>query len=383
MATMTLGESRTRVRGDARTAAIILAVGLVAIAVGITGEVSVVGTVSQWWHAVPLVVGCLAVTVQERLPRTALVVGVGCLVVDSLQAWSLGTVLVAWEVLFTAALRHPWPWVHWLRRAAIGTAVVLMVATAIVAQDLRTVANVGLLAFAVLGTPLWWGVDVRRQADLARLVEESSAHDRERAVQAERARMARDLHDAVAGDLASIALHAEAGLRQTADDHPAHESLGSIRRSGLRAMGELSTMIALLRRDAGDEVVAAAGLDGLADLVAHAESSGLRVHVERRTPDVLPLAVDQAAYRILQEAFTNAARHGGAGEVVVRLAADDGDLEIEMVNRPDDPNGVADAAGSGLGLVTMRERAEGLGGAFKTGRHDGAWRVHARIPLAS
>jgi signal transduction histidine kinase len=375
--------SRDLARRDVRTAALILVVGLLAIAVGITGNVAVGVTSSPWWHVIPLVVGCVAITVQQRWPVPALTVGVACLLIEGVRTWSLGTILVAWEVLYTAALRYPWPRVHLLRRAAIGLAAVVTIAAGIVAKDVRTVANVGLFAFTVLGTPLWWGIDVRRQADIARLVEENAGHDRDRAVQAERARMARDLHDAVAGDLASIAIHAEAGLRHTPPDHPAHEPLSTIRRSGVRAMGELSTMISLLRRDAGDEVVSPPGLDALDDLVAHAEASGLRVSVERSTPDQLPVAVDQAAYRILQEAFTNAARHGGPGEARVRLAATDA-LEIEMVSTSDDPaRPTAGTPGTGLGLVTMRERAEGLGGRFESGWDDARWRVAARIPLAA
>lgn len=368
-------------RRDVRTAALLLAIGLLAIGVGITGEITVLGTVSPWWHAVPLVVGTAAVATQTRWPRAAVAIGVGCLLVDGTRAWSLGTILVAWEVLFSAAMRMPWPAVYQLRRLAIGLAVVVTVAVGLVAKDVRTVANAGLLAFAVLGTPLWWGVDVRRQADIAALIEEKSAHDRERAVQAERARMARDLHDAVAGDLASIALHAEAGLRQAPVEHPAHASLSSIRRSGVRAMGELSTMIELLRRDTGDEVVTAPGLDALDDLVTHAEGTGLRVTLHRSIPHQLPLAVDHAAYRILQEAFTNAARHGGPGDVRVRVVADR-DLELEMVSTGD-RSPTSDTVGSGLGLLTMRERVEGLGGVFDSGEVSDGWRVAAWIPLAT
>lgn len=366
-------------RRDARTAALILLAGLAAIALGITGEVEVLDRTSAWWQGVPLAIGCVAVALQTRWPRAMLCIGLACLLADGVRAWSLGTILVAWEMLYTAAMRFPWPWVHLLRRGAIAVAVAVTVTVAVVAQDVRTVANAGLLAFAVLGMPLWWGVDVRRQADLARLVEESAAHDRDRAVQAERARMARDLHDAVAGDLASVALHAEAGLRRTPEGHPAHESLSTIRRSGVRAMGELRTMIELLRRDAGDDVVSGPGLEALDDLVAHAEASGLRVRVDRHTPQPLPVAVDHAAYRIVQESFTNAARHGGTGAVTLRLVAAE-QLEIEMVSGGEVGG---QTRGGGLGLLTMRERAEGLGGSFESGEADGKWRVWARIPLAS
>ncbi|WP_083915430.1 sensor histidine kinase [Demetria terragena] len=366
-------------RRDALTAGAILIAGLAAIAVGITGDVAVLGAASPWWHAIPLIVGVLAIAAQRRWPRVALAVGVACLGVDGLSGWSLGTALVAWEVLYTASLRFPWTWVNRLRRGAIILALGITVAVAIVTQDVRTVANVGVVVFAVLGTPIWWGVDVRRQADIATMVEERADHERDEAVRAERGRMARDLHDAVAGDLSSISLHAEAALRQTAPEDATYESLATIRRSGVRAMGELSTMISLLRRDAADDVVSAPGLDELGSLVDHAQASGLRVRVSRHGETPLPLAVDHAAYRIVQESLTNAVRHGGPGEVDLRYVAGR-DLEVEVLS----PTTRADATrGSGLGLVTMRERAEGLGGSFECGEHHGRWRVYARMPLQS
>lgn len=379
--------SPSLVRRDRRTAGWLLLAGVGAVLIGLAEDVTIGGVTSAWWHLLPAAVGAAGVTVQRRFPLPVLAIALVATLVDLAWGWSLATVLVLWEVLYTAALAWPRPWVERLRRLTMGAAVVVLLAGGIVFRDVREAVNVGLLALAVLVMPVSWGREVRQQSDLAELAARNAEHDRQAAVREERARMARDLHDAVAGDLASIAIQAEGGLRHAAPDSPERLALNAIRASGVRAVGELTRMITLLRREgdeqAADDVTTAPGLDLVDDLVQHAQRSGLAVRAEVDVPPGLPVAVDHAAYRIVQEALTNAARHGG-GEARVRVCADDDALGVEVRSRGRRTDSVA---GSGLGLLTMRERAEGLGGDFESGWEgtgsgsDDWWRVRARIPV--
>lgn len=376
------------VRRDRRTAGWLLLAGVGAVLIGLAEDVTIGGVTSAWWHLLPAAVGAAGVTVQRRFPLPVLAIALVATLLDLAWGWSLATVLVLWEVLYTAALAWPRPWVEHLRRLTMGAAVVVLLAGGIVFRDVREAVNVGLLALAVLVMPVSWGREVRQQADLAELAARNAEHDRQAAVREERARMARDLHDAVAGDLASIAIQAEGGLRHAAPSSPERNALNAIRASGVRAVGELTRMITLLRREGGDEqaaddVTTAPGLDLVDDLVQHAQRSGLAVRAEVDVPPGLPAAVDHAAYRIVQEALTNASRHGG-GEARVRVCADDDALGVEVRSRGRRTDSVA---GSGLGLLTMRERAEGLGGDFESGWEgtgsgsDDWWLVRARIPV--
>ena len=147
----------------------------------------------------------------------------------------------------------------------------------------------------------------------------------------------------------------------------------------------MRAMIDLLRT--GDEArTSPARLDELGTLVAgfRGEGMAVTVHGAAELPS-LPAAVDQAAYRIVQEGLANALRHGADGPVDVTLAHDGGTLRVEVTNdtsadRP--PAGTGEPAGSssGVGLLTMRERAEALGGTFCAGRDGHRWRVRAVIP---
>ncbi|YAL82571.1 sensor histidine kinase [Dermacoccaceae bacterium W4C1] len=377
------------VRRDVEAAVLLFALAVLAAVVGLNDRVSFAGRDTSAWHLLPAAVVCLGITVQRRFRLPVMAVAAAVVLWDLAWGWSLGVFLAVWEVLFTAARHWPTPWAQRLRQAAIAIVVLAVVVVGIVAEDLRDAVNAGLLGGALLVAPVWWGFDVRREAELAALVKANAETARAQAVRDERLRMARELHDAVAGDLASIAIHAEAGLRSSAPeslDSPVHRSLAAIRGSSVRAVGELTRMIALLRREGepdGDDAVSAPGLEQIPDLVEHAQRSGVDVQavLPAAVPEV-PAAIDHAGYRIVQEALTNAARHG-ARSVAVTVEVGEA-LSLEVTNVV---VGEGDPSGTGLGLLTMRERAEGLGGDFEAGlvgpQDQRRWRVAASIPLVS
>lgn len=392
------GDPMQQMRRDRRVAAGLLALGVLAWLAGMSPPVTVAGRTSAAWHLLPTAIGAVALLAQRRFPWIAVGVALAMVAWDGLWGFSIGVFAVLWEALYTATLTVSWAAVRRLRAASVAAMVVGAVVLGVAVHDAAAVANGVLLLFALLLMPIWWAVDVRRQADLARLARRQVEHERATVLRDERSRMSRELHDAVAGDLASVAIHAEAGLRSTSAQDPGHAALVAVRSGALRAMNELSLMISVLRRDAevdGDDARTAPGLADLDDLFDHLRRSGMRVSAQVRCPDGLgPQVVDHAVYRIVQEALTNARRHG-SGQASVHVDGEGDEVVVTVSNSPsgrgstsvgDHGQGQEQGQGHGLGLLTMRERAEALGGRLEAGwateHDDGArWRVRASIPL--
>jgi MYXO-CTERM domain-containing protein len=250
------------------------------------------------------------------------------------------------------------------------------------------ILNLGL----VLAVPVLWGREVRLhrgQADTERERAEQASRmaelDRAAAVAAERARMARDLHDVIAGQLSGIAIQSEAALNLP-DPDPAvlRRVLQSVRRDSVASLAEMRTMIGLLRTDgAGDSDprTAPAGLDRLDALLESAAGTGLRIEVDdaRGGGVELPAAVDLAAFRIAQESLTNAAKHAPRSRVRLHLDDHDGELVIEIEN--DLVPGAPAGGGTGTGLLGLNERAGAVGGTVTAGPDGGRWRVRAVLPV--
>lgn len=399
---------------DRGVALVYLAAGLLLLGAGIAGSgPAAEGTTAGWLHAALLVVACAALVVKRRHPVVVLVVAGAANAAAVPLGGSIGLLLVLVDALYTAAIRLS-PRGRQVLTLVVGTLVVAApVAAWASGSGLRVALAAALQAVALLVTPLWWGSEVRakselaasearraelerEQADLARAHAADVARiadlDREAAVRDERTAMAGDLHDVVAGRLSAIAIHAEAALSGPADAVGARTALGAVRGEALASLAEMRSMILVLR--AGDAAAgartAASGLDRLPDLVATARGRGLDVHVDVRPAPPgagpLPAVVDHAAYRIANEALTNAAAHGAAGgRVDLRVSTGPERLEIEVLSalpsadRPAGPR--SPALGSATGLLTMAERARSLGGRLSAGPDDARWRVHALLPL--
>lgn len=205
--------------------------------------------------------------------------------------------------------------------------------------------------------------------------------DRERllAIAEERARIARDLHDSAGHAISVIAVRAGAA-RLRHDPARSLAALEAIEELARQTAAEMDQIVGNLRAaaTADEPVEAPAGLASLDTLIAHHACAGLGASVEvSGTPRSLGRAADQASYRILQEALTNAARHG-TGSARIELAFDDTAVMLTVTNPV-----LADAAArpaGGHGLTGMRERATLLDGSVDSERANGAFRVRARIP---
>ena len=202
------------------------------------------------------------------------------------------------------------------------------------------------------------------------------------AAERERTRLAQELHDVVTHNVSMMVIQAGAARSVLGDDHgPAGEAMLAVEAAGRAAMSELRQVMGLLTMNA--DGAEPAGLDRLDAMIAGVRAGGVEVRLEvtgRARP--LPAEIELAAYRVVQEALTNAVKHaaGGAATVVVGYGA--GHLDVAVVNTGGTRRGPA-AAGSGRGLIGLRERLAAHGGTVEAGpRAGGGFRVHARIPLA-
>src|SRR6266508_562841 len=207
--------------------------------------------------------------------------------------------------------------------------------------------------------------------------EREAERERLLAVAEERARIARDLHDSAGHAISLIAVRAGAA-RLRRDPARSLATLREIEDLARSTAGEIDRTIASLREGARGDVEAPAGLASLGTLVGRHAATGHAVTLDTTgAPRPLAPAADQAAYRILQEALTNAARHG-AGGTRVEIGYDEGAVALTVTNQV--TAGSDTRPGGGHGLIGMRERATLLGGSFDAGCVDGVFRVRARLP---
>lgn len=366
------------------SAVAILALSIALFAVDISGIWGGSGSPfgsSPWWGLLTVVPGCALVALQHRRPLLALALGTALFVADFAWFGTLGMIFVLHELVYSATASLTPAGRRRMLGGLVAIGAVVIALVAIASRDLRTTVLVALLAFALLGTPYWWATAVRRAEEIAELHAER-AEDAARlaglrardAVRRERERMARDLHDVIAGELSAVALRSEAALTRDADEARDREALGAIRETSLRSLEEMRAMILLLR--SGEEpAVAADRLDRLPEIVAG--TAGLEVTLEAERVNGLPAAIDQAGARIVRESLLNAAKHAAGGTAIVRVVPSDDEVRIEVLSHGGTPAGTG---GAGLGLVTLRERAEALGGHLTAGPRHGGWRVLAQLP---
>lgn len=258
-----------------------------------------------------------------------------------------------------------------------------------------TVRNLGFVA-----VPLALGVagHDRRLATAALLDRaESAERTREeetlRRVGEERLRIARDVHDVVAHAMVAINVQAGVGAHLLdRDPEQAHATLRDIKRVSGEALGDLRSMLGLLRQeddDTGAPVLPTQGLAEIDGLRESLTSAGVDLDLSiDDSADQLPAAVGATGYRIVQEALTNVMRHAGPTSARVRVTRDDdGIAQVVRIEVEDDGGadpGALVGAGSGNGLRGMRERAAAVGGSLEAGpRAGGGWRVSATLPVGA
>jgi signal transduction histidine kinase len=277
---------------------------------------------------------------------------------------------------------------HVTGAGAVG-AMLVAFAVVLVTGEVRTLGHLTGMAF---GSGVAWVVGDRtrtRHAYLAQLEERANRLEREqedharRAAEAERNRIARELHDVVAHNISVIAVQAGAA-RIASKDRPgqAAETLGLIERTARSTLAEVRTVLGILRR--ADHERPGRGpqpmLAQLDALVTRAREAGLHLEVRVQGKlDGLPAMVDLAAYRIVQEALTNVMKHAPGARV--HLLVSRGDRAVDLVVVDDGPGAPPNPPG-GQGLIGMRERAALVGGHLTAGPAlGGGFRVQAQLPV--
>ena len=355
------------------------------------------------WPILAVLAVTLPLALRRRFPllvASAVIVAfvVGRVLLPGSEWEQYMTVLACWLALYGAAV-HP-------RRTRLWTVALGALAAALVVEIAREVffsdALEGLpltqsVLFpynvaVVVGLPLLLGLAVRalreregrltaQAAELRRQREENAR----RAVLDERVRIARELHDVVAHHVSVIGIQAGAARRVMGRrPEQAEEILSSIEASSRQAVDELHRLLGFLRRaEQPDELSPRPDLTRLDELVAHAAEGGLSVELvvdgERRS---LPATLELSAYRVIQEALTNALKHSGGTRATVQLDYQPAALEIDVVDDGEDGAAQQRQETGGLGLIGMRERVGLHGGELRAGpREHGGFGVHASFPL--
>jgi len=260
------------------------------------------------------------------------------------------------------------PWLDYLLRDQPGPSLVGMA---------------GLAAWLLVLLGVAEAIRIRRErmVEAARIREEEAL----RRAGEERLRIARELHDTLGHHLSLISMQSGVALHLNKElPEQARSSLAAIKQASKEALAELRSVLDILRQE-GEPASRSPTwtLARLEDVVSQAAAAGLVVRTESDGEvRPLPFAVDVAAFRIVQEALTNVARHAGPATATVRISYGDRDLSVQV---DDDGRGLSaheSAPGSGKGIVGMRERVTALGGELQAGpRPGGGFRVRACLPL--
>jgi signal transduction histidine kinase len=224
-----------------------------------------------------------------------------------------------------------------------------------------------------------------RRAEQVRLAEERAARSEEqarRAVEEERSRIARELHDVVAHSVSVMTVQASAVRRLLRPEQERErEALKVVEETGRQALTEMRRLIGIMRTE-GETVALAPqpGMKTLDRLVAHVREAGMPVELTvQGEPFDLPPGIDLSAYRIVQEALTNALKHAGPARAWVAVRYGDGKVEVDVEN---DGRTNGDGETGGLGLIGMRERVALCGGELRAGPRDGGgFRISATLPV--
>ncbi|MGH3345891.1 MAG: sensor histidine kinase [Nocardioides sp.] len=341
------------------------------------------------WHGDPLVnalvvtAGTLALSWRKVAPT-----GVLCLVLAALAGLAMVYGASQTTVAVFAAAIAIYSAAAYSKSLAL---VAALVALGVLVRDLNDTALVTLgdhvwspmfagLAFAA-------GVGTRLHQGRVRAVEQRNATLQEEqadlvasVMEEERRRIARELHDVVSHSLGVVVLQAGAAEQVLDEPEKVRAILQSVRSSGLEAIGEMGTLLDVLRAEGEPSRHPQPTLGDLPSLIARSGDPTVEVTLQTTgDPRPLPAALELSAYRIAQEGLTNALKHARASRVIVTLRYTPTHLEVEVA---DDGTGTAGGHGTRRGLAGMGERVAIFGGELSAGaRPTGGWSLLARLPV--
>lgn len=358
------------------------------IEVRVSTQTIFTGSISRWWDS--LLVLLVVVPLAWRRRRPFLVVVLMGLFMTLSPAVFRGSVLF-WAGLFalmlgtySAARYAPRPWD---KLALVSPAVTLGLMPLWIPQ-FRVPSDylfgaVLLLASWLAGQGIQrWQRDSRRLASALHDLQAAQEQQALAAAAQERTRIARELHDIIAHSMSVMVLQARSARLDIADDpEAAREAMRAVEGVGRQALEEMRRLLEVLRTDEEATLAPQPGLDRLDDLLAQLNQTGLSVtKVVDGDPVLLSRAQDVSAYRIVQEALTNALKHGNGGEAELHLTYRHDQLEISVSNPAATPPA---AASGGHGLIGIRERAALFGGQVQAGGcPNGRYTVNVGLPIS-
>jgi signal transduction histidine kinase len=334
------------------------------------------------WAAGLLVVAGIALVFRRRYPVAVLLTVFGATLAYFALGYTDGPIWIALVVAYLAAI---------MAGHRLLTAIVAVIGYALfpwfdyllrdgAAPSFSGLAGLAAWLLLLFGAGEWIRLRRERAAEAVRIREGEAM----RRASEERLRIAQELHDALGHHLSLINVQAGVALHvneQLPDE--VREALSAIKQASKEGLTELRSVLDILRQD-GERAPRSpmSTLDRVQELIGQARAAGLNVDLTTEgAARPLPFGVDVAAFRILQEALTNVARHAGRASAAVRIEYGDRELVVQV---DDDGRGTvsANSDGGGKGIVGMRERASALGGRLEAGpRPEGGYRVRARLPL--
>ncbi len=331
----------------------------------------------------------LPLALRRRLPWLALMLSGACALAYQLlhgppAFTTLGPMIAIYSVAAYADRRRTW--LLWL----LASGVIIAVPVFAFSSGTRWIVEV-VGAFILVAAAAALGDNARTRREYvaevenrAREAERTREEEALRRVDEERMRIAREVHDVVAHSLSIVAVQAGAADALIAEEPArAKEAIGHIRSTSKQALAELRGMLEVLRTGESEPLSPSAEITDVEKLADSVRDTGLEVGV-RIEGDLaaVPAYASVSAYRIVQEALTNAVRHSKGQRAEVHVAAGERTLRMEI---SDDGADAADAAAveTGHGIQGMRERVEALGGTFEAGpAPGGGFRVVVSIPIA-
>ena len=329
------------------------------------------------WGALVVNVPTLSIAIRRRYP--ALVGTAVPVFAASQHALQRDPQIVAGPIGYFCALYALAVWTR-SRKFWIGLAIIVVADLASSAGpggDIKNSIPFTLVSVVAVLLVRWVIGDRERRAELAERERDLAARE---AVVEERARIARELHDAIAHNVSMMVVQAGAE-RRVVEQGTTHEVLETLEQIGRSALTEMRRLVGMLRGDGDDPLAPQPGLDDLPALVSQVGEAGLPVELRvEGEPRTLPAGIELSAYRIVQEALTNALKHAGDAHAKVRVHYGPDSLELEIVD--DGKPAPTSAPSGGHGLVGMRERVALYGGRFDARqRTNGGFAVRVLLPI--
>ncbi len=334
---------------------------------------------------VPLLLVAAGVVVHRRRSLAGLGLGLLGLVVSGRLSGDAATAapfLALIFLVFSMASRVDPPRLYWAAAATLAAGVASMLLDPV--PD--AAGDFPLMAALLVAAPVAGGRLLRSRTELTRALREKAARaERERtrvaeeAMSAERTRITGELHDVVAHALGAMTVQAAAARRLAEKDATrAAGAFQAVEETGREALAELRRLLGVLRQEDADLALSPQPrLSFLTELVKRSAAAGLpvRLEVEGDAPPSLPTGVDLTAYRVVQEALSEALRTGGAGVATVHVRHRAGEVEVEVLD---------DGRNTERSLLGMRERVRVYGGHLEiAARREGGHRVRARLPVGA